>query len=62
MCEKSLLDTNRDLELGKDMVERKEDRNGSTFMETRAWWETVAADCAAHGENMTLAPISSKPR
>lgn len=62
MREKGLVDTNRDLKLGKDTVERREEINGSTFMETRAWWVAVAADCAAHGEKVTLAPFSSKHR
>ena len=62
MRAKGLLDTNRDLKPGKDTVERKEDLDGSTFMETRACWQAVAVDCAAHGEKVTLAPFSSKSR
>lgn len=62
MREKGLVDTNRDLKLRRDTIERKEELNGSTFMETRAWWEAVAVDCAAHGEKVTLAPFSSKSR
>jgi hypothetical protein len=62
MQEKGLILSNRDLMLGKDTVERKEDLQGSTYMETRAWWEAVAKDCAAHGEKATLAPFSARRR
>lgn len=62
MREKGLVNTNRDLKLGKDTVERKEDLHGSTFMETRAWWEAVAIDCASHGEKVTLPAFSSTTR
>lgn len=62
MREKGLIHANRDLLLGKDTVERKEDIQGSTFLETRAWWESVAQDCATHGEKATLAPFSARRR
>lgn len=62
MREKGLIHTNRDLQLGKDTVARAEDIQGSTFLETRAWWESVAKDCAAHGEKVTLAPFATRRR
>ena len=62
MREKGLILANRDLLLGKDTVEHKEDIQGSTFLETRAWWEAVAQDCAALGEKARLAPFSATRR
>lgn len=57
--EQGLVMAQRDLELGKDTVETKDDIKGSTFLVTRAWWQAVAQDCAAHGKLYTIEPFSA---
>lgn len=49
-----LVTARRDLKLGKDTVETADDIKGSTYLVTRAWWQAVAKDCAAHGEQITV--------
>lgn len=44
----------RDLKLGKDTVETLDDIKGSTYLVTRGWWQAVAKDCAAHGEQVVV--------
>jgi hypothetical protein len=58
--DKGLIHTRRNLELDKDTVETEEELNGSTYLETRAWWESVAKDCDAHGEKFTVKPFTVK--
>lgn len=60
--EGGLVRGHRDLKLGKDTVERKEDLKGSTYMVTRAWWDAVVSDCAAHGEKLKLAPFKVRAK
>lgn len=55
--EQGLVMAQRDLELNKDTVETKDDIKGSTYLVTRAWWQAVAQDCAAHGQQFTIEPF-----
>ena len=52
--EQGLVMAQRDLRLGKDTVETKDDIKGSTFLVTRAWWQAVTQDCAANGQRYTI--------
>lgn len=56
--EQGLVMADRNLTLGKDTVETEEDIKGSTYLVTRAWWQAVAQDCAAHGQRYTIAPFA----
>src|SRR5437868_4689536 len=56
--EQGLLMAQRDLKLGKDTVETPDQINGSTYLVTRAWWQAVAKDCAAHGQKYEIGPFS----
>ncbi|MFC5473067.1 hypothetical protein [Paraherbaspirillum soli] len=56
--DRGLMTARRNLVLGKDTVETEDELNGSTYIETRAWWEGVAKDCDAHGEKFTVKPFS----
>ncbi len=55
--EKGLMMARRDLKLGKDTVATPDDINGSTYLETHAWWHAVVDDCAAHGQKFTIKPF-----
>ena len=57
MREKGLVYAKRNLKLGKDTVEKAEDSQGSIYMVTRAWWQAVTKDCAAHGQKFTIKPF-----
>jgi hypothetical protein len=46
--------------LGKDTVEKPEDVGTSTYLVTRAWWESVSGDCAKYGEKFTIKPFTKK--
>jgi hypothetical protein len=52
--EQGLVMAKRDLKLGRDTVETEADIKGSTFLVTRAWWQSVSHDCAAHGRRYTI--------
>lgn len=58
--EQGLVMADRNLTLGKDTVETKEDIQGSTYLVTRAWWQAVAQDCATHGQRYTIAPFATE--
>lgn len=58
MRQQGLVMAERDLTLGKDTVEKKDDIKGSTYLVTRAWWQAVAKDCADHGERYTIEPFT----
>jgi hypothetical protein len=58
--ERGLMAARRNLKLGRDTVETDDDINGSSYLETRAWWEGVAKDCDAHGEKFTVKPFAVK--
>ncbi|WP_231401513.1 hypothetical protein [Cupriavidus sp. WS] len=60
--EKQLTMARRNLRLGKDTVATRDDINGSTYLETHAWWHAIADDCAAHGEKYVIKPFRPKPR
>jgi hypothetical protein len=49
-----LVHAQRDLKLGKDTVANEAEIRGSTYLVTRAWWESVAKDCDSHGERLTV--------
>ena len=55
--EKGLLYSRRDLRRDTDTVDTAADIAGSTYLETRAWWDAVVQDCEAHGEKLLLAPF-----
>ncbi len=55
--EQGLTMAQRDLKLGEDTVETQSDINGSTYLVTRAWWQAVTQDCAAHGQRYTIEPF-----
>ena len=57
--EQGLVMAQRELKLGKDTVETKDDIKGSTFLVTRAWWQAAAQDCAAHGQRYTIERFSA---
>lgn len=57
MREKGLIHAQRNLKLGKDTVEKAADIQGSTYLVTRAWWQAVSKDCAAHGQKFTIRPF-----
>lgn len=57
MREKGLVYAQRNLKLGQDTVESANDLQGSTYRETRAWWESLAKDCDAHGERHVIRPF-----
>jgi hypothetical protein len=52
-----LVMAHRDLKLGRDTVATPDDINGSTYLETHAWWHAVVDDCAAHGQKFTIKPF-----
>lgn len=56
--EQGLVMAERNLSLDKDTVKTKDDINGSTYLVTRAWWQAVAQDCSAHGQNYTIEPFT----
>jgi hypothetical protein len=58
--EQGLAMAQKDLRLGKDTVETKDDIKGSTFLVTRAWWEAVTRDCAANGQRYTIEPFPAE--
>jgi hypothetical protein len=60
--ENGLTTSRRTLKLGRDTVETDADINGSSYLETRAWWEGVAKDCDAHGEKFTIKPFTVKKK
>jgi len=55
--EKQLTMARRNLRLGKDTVATQDDLNGSTYLETHAWWHAIADDCMANGEKYTIKPF-----
>jgi hypothetical protein len=55
--EKGLIMARQNLKLGRDTVATPDDINGSTYLETHAWWHAVADDCAAHGQKFTIKPF-----
>jgi hypothetical protein len=55
--EQGLVMSKRDLKLGEDTVEAEDDIQGSTYLVTRAWWQAVTQDCAAHGQRYTIEPF-----
>ena len=57
--EHGLVTAQRDLALGEDTVETEDDIKGSTYLVTRAWWQAVAKDCAAHGQSYTIEPFTA---
>jgi hypothetical protein len=58
--EKGLIYSYLDLKLGRDTVEKPEDIGGSNYLTTRAWWESIRKDCAAHGQKFTIKPFTEK--
>jgi hypothetical protein len=62
MREKGLVHAQRNLKLGKDTVEKSADIQGSSYLVTRAWWQAVTKDCAAHGQKFTIKPFAQKAR
>jgi hypothetical protein len=57
--EQGLTMSKRNLKLGEDTVETADDIKGSTYLVTRAWWQAVAKDCAAHGQRYAVEPFSA---
>ncbi|MDH2432640.1 hypothetical protein QCD60_08675 [Pokkaliibacter sp. MBI-7] len=43
---------------GKDTVKTQADINGSTYLVTEKYWQTIAADCEKNGEQYTVASFA----
>ncbi|WP_454763551.1 hypothetical protein [Cupriavidus campinensis] len=56
---RSLVMSNRHLELATDTVPTPDDINGSTYLVTEAWWHAVANDCRRHGEKYIIKPFKA---
>jgi hypothetical protein len=55
--EAGLITAQADFRLGKNTVATTSDINGRNDVVTRAWWDAVVNDCAAHGEHFTIKPF-----
>jgi hypothetical protein len=51
-----LINSRRDLELGRDTVKTANEIKGSSYLVTDRWWKPVTDDCEVHGEKYTIEP------